>query len=173
MSDSSDYRNRQLIRFESSRDFYATQYNESERALCEKLMLLSTVLIAGVLVFAADDSAVGNLSGIGKLGLLMCVITLIMSMIAGVCYYFTLKRHYLGWAQHNHRMAKKLADRNFGGQDVVEYIENQKAPSELPSRCFIWIQIGFLALSGLLCAAIVAALLFDIRATLDPVFAVL
>jgi len=83
----------------AQRDRSLNQENATERFACGQLMLVTTVLLSATVLVVANNSILKDITPAQKLLIVAGVLSLILSIVAGVKYYFELMHFYLKWAK--------------------------------------------------------------------------
>jgi len=131
----------------SQRDRSLTEENETERAACGQLMLVTTVLLSATVLVLANGDLLKTITPAQKILMVLGVISFILSIFAGIKYYFELVSFHFKWATALNKavtLHSEVAFKTFeeAGSKTDKLLE--KLPTQTPKRWLKW-QIGLLA----------------------------
>ena len=137
--------------------------NETERALCGQLMLVSTVFLTISVVVLGDSDSVNSLDFVGRVSIIITFVLILASIACGIKYYFDLIKWYERWGIHNHEMYEAFRDHNLGFL-VVDINKINKKTASIPTTNnarWLKLQISMLLLAAVGCIATIFAFLFS------------
>ncbi len=154
---------KEAIRTEEKRDDNANMSTQVELNLCSQLMLLSTVLLTGSVVWFGSKDVTKSLTPLQAGALLLMFIFLFMSIATGIKYYFILSKFFEKWAEAEDKVSDVFRDKEFTTWDeVLEKIKVvRKDLKNLTKRKWLWAQIGLLSLAVVSLFLLVCGVLFD------------
>jgi cation transporter-like permease len=92
-----ELRKESRIKLEEIARYSTTELNQTERELCDKLMLIATVLIAVTAAVIAGNAEEIVLNNLEKILLISSLASLVLSVISGVGYYLTMIKFHSKW----------------------------------------------------------------------------
>jgi hypothetical protein len=104
---------RQKNEYAKDRNQSAAEANESERALCSQLMLVTTVLLTANVFILGDSSLLKSMATIQKVLVMLGMVALSSSILTGIKYYFELKKFYTDRADAKDSLVQSFGDIDF------------------------------------------------------------
>lgn len=152
------------------RDRSLTEENETERALCGQLMLITTVLLSANIVVLSNGDLLKLMSDAQRALMLAGVILLIASIAAGIKYYFQLMHFHFDWAKASNDVVNLHSEVDFktfkeAGRKVDAIYKD--VPTQTPKRWLHW-QIKLLGVGSLSYLLLLIAILFDFSFITTP-----
>lgn len=156
--------NRQRASFSEARDKAGSESNESERALCGQLMLLSTVLISVNVVILGDSDVLKSLTTAQRILSTLGLALLISSIVTGILYYFKVFASYKNWADAHHKVVERIESKSFSTlAQLGQYIKNTYKHLDIHVRMsWLRVQVACLFSAFAVYLLLVIALLFDL-----------
>jgi hypothetical protein len=154
---------KEAIRTEGKRDDNASMSSQVELNLCGQLMLLSTVLLTGSVVWFGSKDVTSSLTLLQTGALLLMFMCLFTSISAGIKYYFVLSGFFQKWAESEDKVSDVFRDKEFAtwGEVVKKIKVARKGLDNLAERKWLWVQIILLGLAVLSLFSLVCGVLFD------------
>lgn len=159
-----DFLNQQKHMFSEARDYFVRETNETERALCAQLMLVDTVLITGSLIAMSSNDLLPNLSNAIKSLLFIALVCLLLSIGAGITYYFKMRKYNLHWAKAKHKAMKHFLDINITSWKLLRKKTNDEQTNIAETMDSFWLRMQIIFMGAAAACYLVAffGLLFNI-----------
>lgn len=141
-----EYANRQRLRLEDRRNNLSAEGNETERSLGSQLMLISTVLLTGNVIFLGNISNVNLLSPNQKILVLSGLVFVTSSIVAGIAYYLETIQFYEKWAKALDEGVDVFAKGEYEDESEAheKVMAAQLAQPAIASKRSLFIQLGLL-----------------------------
>lgn len=162
-SDFTDFLRNEAIRVEEKRDKNADSSTQAELHLCNQLMLLSTVLLTGSVVWFGSKDVTRSLTQFQTIALIMMLIFLITSVSAGIKYYFILSNFFGRWALSEEKVSDVYRNREFTTwNEAIKKIKvTRKGLDNSANRFWLFCQITLLSLAVVSLMLLISGVLFD------------
>lgn len=154
---------KEAIRTEEKRDDNASMTTQVELNLCSQLMLLSTVLLTGSVVWFSSKDVTRSLTSLQTTALLLMFVFLLASVAAGITYYFTLGKFFEKWAESEDKVSDIFRNKEFSTwNELFKKIKvARKGLKNLNKRTWFWVQITLLGIAVLSLFSLVCGVLFN------------
>jgi|GEM_PF-2569777 len=165
------YLNEQKRIFSSASDYFVSEANETERALCAQLMLVDTVLLTGTLVAIANKDLAKLLSDTVSVFIFIAFCLLLFSVAFGIKYYFEIVGYNKRWAIAKHNSMKTFLDVNIESWEQLRKKTDSyqiEIPQELNGP-WLKLQILFIGVAALLYSAALFGLMFNVGELLSSI----
>jgi len=156
--------NEQKHIFSQASDYFVTEANETERALCAQLILIDTVMLTGTLVAIANQDVFNASTTPISILILLALVSLLLSMGFGIKYYFAVIGYNKQWAIAKHNAMRAFLDVKIKAWEKLrQTIDGYQTdiPEELDTT-FLRIQIIFIAAAALSYLIALFGLLFNV-----------
>lgn len=140
--------------------------NDTEKSLCGQLMLLCTVFLTAALVTVGSNDILPLISFTGRILLVIGLFFVLLSIAAGIRYYFILIKYYQVWAKNDHDTYQKLRDITPG--DASEWNSTTKElnalqKDEISNPRWLLMQIACLGIAAIFFGFVILGTLFDFK----------
>lgn len=156
--------NNEIHKFTEASQYFVTETNETERALCAQLMLIDTVMLTGTLVAIANQDILAALTVPVSVLILLALVFLLISMGFGIGYYFAIITYDKRWAIAKHKAMREFLNNGiltWSGLSRKVNDHQTDIPEELDT-ILLRIQIIFTAGAALFYLVALFGLLFNI-----------
>jgi len=150
--------------YEADRNRNSASANETERSLCGQLMLVSTVLLTGFVIFFGSRENTTKFTPHQIKLLISGIALLCFSIAAGVKYYFVLNKFFRSWATTDHKTAELYNDDSIKTWEEIQNRTDELQSKNKPESSFTWlfIQIALLASAAIAYVMLLIVLLIDV-----------
>lgn len=156
--------NNEIHKFTEASQYFVTETNETERALCAQLMLIDTVMLTGTLVAIANQDIFAALTVPVSVLILLALVFLLISMGFGIGYYFAIIAYDKRWAVAKHKAMREFLDNSAQtwGELGKRVNDHQTDIREELDAFSLRIQIIFIASAALFYLVALFGLLFNV-----------
>ncbi len=149
---------------ESKRDANVDSVNRVELALCGQLMLVSSVLLTGGILWFSSRDVTISLTPIQKWVLIVVITSLATSISAGIKYYFGLNKFFQDWAASEDKIADVYKGMDFttweGAITKIKHV--RKGLPTTSNDLWLKVQVACLGVSGFSLILMICGVLFDL-----------